>query len=431
MGVEVGEAALVERGRVHQQPRRQVEGQVAQVPVGEGDARLALEGPSRLEVDAEVHLVGVGADHRGGQVAVLDHRRREAAGAGEEAEARGGCEGAGDGGGVRAVGGDEAEVVGGVGFEAGDCGAGGVVGAVGPRGDRRRGGAGMGGARPLAAVVEVVGGGLPAGVDGAGEQRRDALDVCGAEGARGRRGGTRRGDGEEGRRQDEGGCGDRPPHLRPPRLCLLFPFFFTHLPLRLAKPFLQRFAFFFPFRLWYLTGGLPAPGSSVVRVGSPGGEGSDWQASPCAGERRRGDREAAARARVVEVERAGVGGDQGVVGDEEGVGAVGGGVDEEGSPRRAARGEQRQAAAGLRAAALPLGLPLIDVGDAGAGGVVGVGVGQRQGVARVEEDALAVGWRGRVACRRRWSRGRCRWRSSRGSSRGRWGARWWGCRRGR
>jgi hypothetical protein len=42
----------------------------------------------------------------------------------------------------------------------------------------------------------------------------------------------------------------------------------------------------------------------------------------------RGDREPTADPGVIEVERAGVGIDQGAVGEEEGVGAVAGGVDE-------------------------------------------------------------------------------------------------------
>ncbi len=83
--------------------------------------------------------------------------------------------------------------------------------------------------------------------------------------------------------------------------------------------------------------------------------------------------EAAADAGVVEVDRAGVGADQGAVGEEEGIGAVGGGVDEAWRRRRRARWRSAPTQpAGAGAAAFALGLPLVDVG-------VAVGVGRAPG----------------------------------------------------
>src|SRR6478609_11785656 len=104
---------------------------------------------------------------------------------------------------------------------------------------------------------------------------------------------------------------------------------------------------------------------------------------PFAGDRFGRDGEAAAFAGVVEVDRAGVGFNEGAVGEEEGVAATGRGVDKGGAVFASPAGDQLHAAAGLSAAADSLRLPLVDV-------VVVVGVLGDQGVARVEEETVAT-----------------------------------------
>ena len=103
-----------------------------------------------------------------------------------------------------------------------------------------------------------------------------------------------------------------------------------------------------------------------------------------AGDRRFGRGEAAADAGVVDVGGAGVGGDEGSVGEEEGVRAVGGGVEEGGAAVGPSAGDQADAAVGPGAAARAGRLPLVDV-------LIVVGVLGDERVGAVEEEALGVG----------------------------------------
>ena len=141
-----------------------------------------------------------------------------------------------------------------------------------------------------------------------------------------------------------------------------------------------------------------------------------------AGDRRRRFGEAAADAGVVEVDRSRDRSRPARLGEEEGVGAGGGGVEEGGAFGGAPAEISPTQPPARGAAALAVGLPLVDVGAA-------VGVGEDEGVGGVEEEAAAGRRRGRGACRSRWRW--CRWRARRGSRRGRAGVRRSGCRRRR
>ena len=106
---------------VEDRPIRHFQVQVAQVPVGEGDAGVALEFAALAQADVKGEPVGMGARQGGRLAAVGDDFGREAFCAGEEAEALGGFKALG---GARrrsrGVARDEAEVVGGVRGEARD-----------------------------------------------------------------------------------------------------------------------------------------------------------------------------------------------------------------------------------------------------------------------------------------------------------------------
>src|SRR5690606_15625440 len=80
-----------------------------------------------------------------------------------------------------------------------------------------------------------------------------------------------------------------------------------------------------------------------------------------AGDRDRRRREATADLGDVDVDGAGIGRDQRAVGEEEGLVAAGGGIEEGGASFAASAGDQRHAAAWLGAGSHPLGLPLVDV----------------------------------------------------------------------
>ena len=188
-------------------------------------------------------------------------------------------------------------------------------------------------------VFEEVGGGEPFGVDRALEQRRDALDVGGA---RPRRGRARR----PGRRgaTSSNATGPRRGKERSPAsspALRLWPCLLVVLSSSARIALVLDGALLAVHARGSAPAGCRGRGAGWSRVGSTGGEGSGWQASPSQGIGGERFGEAAADAGVVEVDRAGVGGDQRAVGEEEGVGAVGGGVDEGGAARR--RGRRRSA----------------------------------------------------------------------------------------
>ena len=137
-GAELERGAFAERFRVQEQPRRQVDLEVADVAVGERDAGLALEFAALPEAEVEVEPVGVVAGLRVGAAAVGDRDRAEPFFARQQPEACGGFEGGLGAARARGVGRREPEVVVRARRQAADRGPGGT--RVGAGADRDRSG---------------------------------------------------------------------------------------------------------------------------------------------------------------------------------------------------------------------------------------------------------------------------------------------------